>query len=126
MHRVFWLVYISLQLSITSCPSLQGPVQNFKALCTGEKGVSETTGVTLFYTNTLIHRVVLGGWIEGGDIVNGSVDTHYHYTDECYAVQHNTRGIVGMANSGHNTNSSQFYITLKATPWMDTVYVTFG
>ena len=47
-------------------------------------------------------------------------------TDECYAVQHNSRGIVGMANCGHNTNSSQFYITLKPTPWMDTVYVAFG
>ena len=45
---------------------------NFKALCTGEKGVSETTGVRLSYTNTLIHRVVLGGWIQGGDIVDGS------------------------------------------------------
>ena len=47
-------------------------------------------------------------------------------TDECYVIQHNSRGIVGMANHGHNTNSSQFYITLKPTPWMDTVYVAFG
>ena len=46
--------------------------------------------------------------------------THGSYADECYAVQHNDRGIVGMANCGHNTNSSQFYITLKPTPWMDT------
>ena len=43
---------------------------NFKALCTGEKGVSETAGVTLSYTNILIHRVVPGGWIQGGDIVD--------------------------------------------------------
>ena len=43
---------------------------NFKALCTGEKGVSETTGVRLSYTNTLIHRVVPGGWIQGGNIVD--------------------------------------------------------
>ena len=49
-----------------------------------------------------------------------------YFTDECYAVQHNSRDIVGMANCGHNTNSSQFYITLKPTPWMDTVYVAFG
>jgi len=45
---------------------------NFKALCTGEKGVSETTGVRLSYTNSLIHRIVAGGWIQGGDIVDGS------------------------------------------------------
>ena len=51
-------------------------------------------------------------------------------TDKCmlckHAVQHNSRGIVGMANSGYNTNSSQLYITLKAAPWMDTVYVAFA
>ena len=45
---------------------------NFKALCTGEKGVSETTGVRLSYTNTHIHRVVPGEWIQGEDIVDGS------------------------------------------------------
>ena len=37
-----------------------------------EKGVSESTGVKLSYINTLIHRVVPGGWIQGGDIVDGS------------------------------------------------------
>ena len=57
--------------------------------------------------------------------VDGSVGVYYHYTDECYAVEYNSRGIVGMANSGHNTNSSQFYITLKATPWMDIVCFAF-
>jgi len=45
---------------------------NFKTLCTGEKGVSESTGVHLTYLNSLIHRVVLGGWIQAGDIVNGA------------------------------------------------------
>ena len=45
---------------------------NFKALCTGEKGVSETTGVRLSYINSVIHRIVPGGWIQGGDIVDGS------------------------------------------------------
>ena len=116
-------MHILLQLFTKSCPRT---CTNFKALCTGGEGVSETTGVTLSYTNTLIHRVVPGGWIQGGDIVDGSVGVHYHYTDECYAVEHNSRGIVGMANSGHNTNSSQFYITLKATPWMITVCIAFG
>jgi len=45
---------------------------NFKALCTGEKGVSESTGVHLSYLNSLIHRVVPGGWIQGGDIIDGA------------------------------------------------------
>ena len=43
--------------------------------------------------------------------------THYHYTDKCYAVQHNSRGIVGMANSGHNTNSSRSQFTIT-TPYI--------
>ena len=46
---------------------------NFKALCIGEKGASETTGVRLSYINTLIHRVYQElGWIQEGDIVDGS------------------------------------------------------
>ena len=43
-----------------------------QTLCIGEKEVSESTGVKPSYINTLIHRVVPGGWIQGGDIVDGS------------------------------------------------------
>ena len=46
--------------------------------------------------------------------------------DECFAVEHNCRGVLGMANHGRNTNNSQFYITLAATPWMNQQYVAFG
>ena len=49
-----------------------------------------------------------------------------HLTDENFAIEHNKRGIVGMANKGRHTNGSQFYVTLQATPWMDTKYVAFG
>ncbi len=55
--------------------------------------------------------------------------SHYAFsllTDECFAVPHDTCGIVGMANSGKNTNSSQFYVTLSPAPWMDKQYVAFG
>ena len=46
--------------------------------------------------------------------------------DESFAVRHTNAGILGMANQGRNTNSSQFYITLRACPWMDKKYVAFG
>ena len=57
-----------LKLYTKTCPRT---CPNFKALCTGEKGVSESTGVKLSYINALIHRVVPGGWIQGGDIADG-------------------------------------------------------
>lgn len=46
--------------------------------------------------------------------------------DESFAVLHNRRGILGMANKGPHSNGSQFYITLQPTPWMDRTYVAFG
>ena len=46
--------------------------------------------------------------------------------DECFAIQHDSAGTLGMVNQGPNTNGSQFYITLQPTPWMDKQYVAFG
>ena len=48
------------------------------------------------------------------------------YADECYAVAHDSAGVLGMANHGRNTNNSQFYITLSPALWMDRQYVAFG
>lgn len=50
-----------------------------------------------------------------------------YFVDESFALSHgDSSGIVGMANHGRNTNNSQFYITLKPSPWMDKQYVAFG
>lgn len=46
--------------------------------------------------------------------------------DECFAISHYKRGILGMANKGPHSNGSQFYITLQPTLWMDRIYVAFG
>ena len=55
--------------------------------------------------------------------VNNIIDL----TDESFALSHgDCSGIVGMANHGRNTNNSQFYITLKPSPWMDKQYVALG
>ncbi|KAK7457279.1 hypothetical protein BaRGS_00039251 [Batillaria attramentaria] len=104
---------------------------NFRALCTGEKGVAEESGLKLSFANSIFHRIVRNGWIQGGDIYHGrgnGGESIYGpvFEDENFSVPHDRRGILGMANKGRHTNSSQFYITLQPTPWMDTKYVAFG
>ncbi|XP_022241434.1 peptidyl-prolyl cis-trans isomerase cyp5-like [Limulus polyphemus] len=104
--------------------------QNFKALCTGEYGTAPS-GVILNYKKSPIHRIVPNGWIQGGDIVGGKGNGGESifgaiFGDESFAIKHNTKGVLGMANKGRNSNASQFYITLCATPWMNKVYVAFG
>jgi peptidyl-prolyl cis-trans isomerase-like 6 len=104
---------------------------NFRLLCTGENGRSKTTSYALHYKNQIIHRIVPNGWIQGGDIMGGKGNGGESafgglFEDESYAISHNKRGIIGMANNGRHTNSSQFYITLQAATWMDKTYVAFG
>nr|XP_039265133.1 LOW QUALITY PROTEIN: probable inactive peptidyl-prolyl cis-trans isomerase-like 6 [Styela clava] len=104
--------------------------ENFRALCTGEKGALPS-GLNLTYENSQIHRIVPNGWIQGGDILHGRGDAGECiyggvFEDENFAIPHSSRGILGMANKGRHTNASQFYITLEPTPWMDCTYVAFG
>lgn len=83
------------------------------------------------YVSSTIHRIVKNGWVQGGDFVNGS-GAHSEsfeggkFCDENYAIKHERRGIIGMANDGPHTNGSQFYITFSPAPWMDAQYVAFG
>ncbi|KAJ8315354.1 hypothetical protein KUTeg_007504 [Tegillarca granosa] len=105
--------------------------ENFKALCTGEKGTSESSDYKLHYKNSLIHRIVKNGWVQGGDIYhsrgNGGESIYGPvFEDENFGISHTKRGIVGMANKGRHTNGSQFYITLQPSKWLDTKYVGFG
>ncbi|XP_058030139.1 probable inactive peptidyl-prolyl cis-trans isomerase-like 6 [Ahaetulla prasina] len=103
---------------------------NFKCLCTGEKGYSES-GLALTYKDSIFHRIVKNGWIQGGDIDGGrgnGGESIYGpvFEDENFAVPHDKRGILGMVNKGRHTNGSQFYITLQAAPYLNTKYVAFG
>ncbi|CAH1799867.1 unnamed protein product [Owenia fusiformis] len=109
--------------------------ENFKLLCTGEKGSSyhedEDVEYKLHYENSIFHRIVKNGWIQGGDIWKGrgnGGESVYGpvFEDENFAVKHNKRGILSMSNNGRHTNGSQFHITLQPTPWMNTKYVAFG
>ncbi|XP_034555478.1 probable inactive peptidyl-prolyl cis-trans isomerase-like 6 [Notolabrus celidotus] len=110
------------------CPKTS---KNFEALCTGERGLSES-GIPLCYKGSVFHRVVPNGWVQGGDISperkgdGGESIFGPTFADESFAVSHSKRGTLGMANKGPHSNGSQFYITLQPTTWMDRTYVAFG
>ncbi|XP_068433797.1 probable inactive peptidyl-prolyl cis-trans isomerase-like 6 isoform X2 [Clinocottus analis] len=116
------------QLFSDVCPKTS---KNFEALCTGERGLSQS-GLTLCYKGSMFHRVVPNGWVQGGDISpesrgdGGESIYGPTFEDESFAISHTRRGTLGMANKGPHTNGSQFYITLQPTPWMDRTYVAFG
>ncbi|XP_062415426.1 probable inactive peptidyl-prolyl cis-trans isomerase-like 6 isoform X1 [Pungitius pungitius] len=116
------------QLFSDVCPKTS---KNFEALCTGERGLSQS-GFPLCYKGSVFHRVVPNGWVQGGDISperkgdGGESIYGPTFEDESFAVSHSRRGTLGMANKGPHSNGSQFYITLQPTPWMDRTYVAFG
>ncbi|XP_060094036.1 probable inactive peptidyl-prolyl cis-trans isomerase-like 6 [Heteronotia binoei] len=104
--------------------------RNFRYLCTGEKGMSKS-GLPLTYSGSIFHRLVKNGWIQGGDIKEGKGnggESIYGpiFEDENFAILHNKRGVLGMANKGRHSNGSQFYITLQPAPYLNEKYVAFG
>nr|XP_014429179.1 peptidyl-prolyl cis-trans isomerase-like 6 isoform X3 [Pelodiscus sinensis] len=104
--------------------------ENFRSLCTGEAGTS-CSGLKLTYKESIFHRLVKNGWIQGGDITAGRGDGGESiygptFEDENFSIPHEKRGILGMANKGRHSNGSQFYITLQPAPYLDKKYVAFG
>uniref|UniRef100_A0A7R9TH34 Peptidyl-prolyl cis-trans isomerase n=1 Tax=Prasinoderma coloniale TaxID=156133 RepID=A0A7R9TH34_9VIRI len=105
---------------------------NFLALCEGgSKG--KASGKQLHYKGVPCHRIVKGFVCQGGDVVNGDGsggDSIYgkKFNDEKPAMKkkHDRAGLVGCANSGKNTNSSGFYVTLAPSPQCDGKHVVFG
>jgi peptidylprolyl isomerase len=107
-------------------------VNNFQTICVGREQIGK---VNLAYKNTPFHRIIPGFMIQGGDFTKHDgtggrsiygTPTNGRFRDENFKLKHEGPGVLAMANSGPNTNGSQFYIATAKTRHLDGRHVVFG